>query len=68
MLEKLEENIHVVLENMEENAEMEFGEWEVNNDIWLKETGEGKVQESLLERRCRKAHGAVATAAKTPLT
>ena len=47
---------------------MEFGEWEVDNEIWLKEVDKDKVQESVLERRCRKAHEAAAANPAAPLT
>ena len=47
--------IHAVMEKIEENVEMEFGEWEINDKVWLKGVGKDKVQESVLERRYRKA-------------
>ena len=64
----IEGMIHAVLEKMEENEDMEFGEWEIDDNIWLKEVRNDKVQESVLERRCRKAHKAVAADTAAPLT
>ena len=53
---------------MEENKDMEFGEWEIGNKICLKEVSKDEMQESVLERRCHKAHKAAATNATAPLT
>ena len=39
----IEGMIHAVLEKMEENKDMEFGEREVDNKIWLKEVGKDEV-------------------------
>ena len=53
---------------MEENEDMDFGEWEINDNIWLKEVGKDKVQESMLKRPCREAHESVMTTATALLT
>ena len=36
--------IHAVMWKIEENTEMDFGEWEVDDGIWLKEVGKDEVQ------------------------
>ena len=36
--------------------------------VWLKEFSKDKVQESVLERRCREAHKAVTAITVAPLT
>ena len=47
-----------VAEQAEERDSMEFGEWEVDDDIWEKEAKDGDVQDSLPMRRARKARAA----------
>ncbi|KAL7531461.1 hypothetical protein ACHAWF_003777, partial [Thalassiosira exigua] len=54
----IEGAIHSVLETEAEDDCLEFGEWEVDDDIWEKEAEEGEVQDSLPTRREREAMAA----------
>ena len=35
--------IHAVLDKMEKNKDMEFSEWEIDDNIWLKEVNKDEV-------------------------
>ena len=54
----IEGAMHAVAEQAEERDSMEFGEWEVDDDIWEKEAKDGDVQDSLPMRRAREARAA----------
>ncbi|KAL7549341.1 hypothetical protein ACHAWF_012611, partial [Thalassiosira exigua] len=54
----IEGAIHSVLETAAEDDCLEFGDWEVDDDIWEKEAEEGEVQDSLPARREREAMAA----------
>ena len=43
----IEGAMHAVVKQAEERDSMEFGEWEVDDDIWEKEAKDGDVQDSL---------------------
>ena len=51
----IEGAMHAVAEQAEERDSMEFGEWEVDDNIWEKEAKDGDVQDSLPMRRAREA-------------
>jgi len=61
----IEGALHAVAEQSEELSSMEFGEWEVDDDIWEKEAADGEVQDSLPMRRDREARAARAAALLT---
>ena len=50
--------MHAVAEQAEERDSMEFGEWEVDDDIWEKEAKDGDAQDSLPMRQAREARAA----------
>ncbi|KAL7523303.1 hypothetical protein ACHAWF_000465, partial [Thalassiosira exigua] len=54
----IEGSIHSVTERAEEHNSLEFGEWEVNDEVWEKDAEEGEMQVSLPERRAREVMAA----------
>ena len=60
--------LHAVRARAADGDKMEFGDWEVDHDIFLLTADEGEVQDSLPVRRAKEARAAVAVAADPPPT
>jgi hypothetical protein len=55
----IEGAMHAVKSRSDELETMKFGEWEVDDTIWLKTAEEGEVQDSLPVRQAREARAAM---------
>ena len=64
----IEGALHAVRARAAMNGNMEFGDWEINQDMFADEAAEGEVQDSLPMRRAKEARAAMAAAADPPPT
>ena len=62
----IEGTLHAVRARAADGNKMEFGDWEVDHDIFLLTADEGETQDSLPERRAKEARAAAVTAADPP--